>query len=105
MGAQLACQFQIPNAKLESNCQSLIHKIGNPEVVRNEIGILCISIRRALKQTGDGRWQHTPREANGAAHVTAHAEGIGEDRVIWLDTPPSFLINQLQLDNVTASSD
>ncbi|CAI0552116.1 unnamed protein product [Linum tenue] len=68
----------------------------------DETGVLCRSISLYVKSSGAGRWQHICREANIAAHVMAHVETRWDERMVWIDDPPTCLIYQLQLDNVTA---
>ncbi|CAI0445712.1 unnamed protein product [Linum tenue] len=58
-----------------------------------------------MKMTGNGSWQHCPRSGNVAAHMLAHSKMRWNEREVWIDRPPVFIIDQLQLDCVTASSD
>ncbi|CAI0476738.1 unnamed protein product [Linum tenue] len=53
---------------------------------------------------GDSTWRHVRRQANMAAHITAHSDISLNSPVVWVDSPPHFLVNQLMLDNVTVSS-
>ncbi|CAL1407329.1 unnamed protein product [Linum trigynum] len=94
-GVQLAVQFRLPNVKLETDCLSIVHKLQNPTVFMDKTGVLCRSICRLLEATGDGRCSYTNREANQVAHAMAHVDLRWNERFIWLDTPPSFIINQL----------
>ncbi|CAI0467202.1 unnamed protein product [Linum tenue] len=49
---------------------------------------------------GSGSWMFTPREGNMAAHIMAHSTTSWNDQIVWLDNPPTFLVDQLELDNV-----
>ncbi|CAI0546892.1 unnamed protein product [Linum tenue] len=55
-------------------------------------------------ELGGGSWRHVKRQGNRAAHVMAHCEMSWDSPVVWIDSPPNFLVNQLILDNVTISS-
>ncbi|CAI0453651.1 unnamed protein product [Linum tenue] len=104
-GAQLAAHFHYSDVVLESDCLTLIQKMHHPEEQHDEVGVLCRSIRRLLFASGQGGWKHISREANEAAHLMAHTETRWNERVVWVDQPPVFLIDQLLQDNVTASID
>ncbi|CAI0406260.1 unnamed protein product [Linum tenue] len=83
---------------------TLISKIQNPTRDLTEVGVVCRSIWRRLTQL-NGQCRHIPREANGAAHIMARALTPWGERVVWFDTPPICLIDQLQLDDVTTGID
>ncbi|CAI0384948.1 unnamed protein product [Linum tenue] len=53
---------------------------------------------------GSGSWIFTPREGNMAAHIMAHSATDWNDQIVWLDSPPTFLVDQLELDNVASVS-
>ncbi|CAI0464803.1 unnamed protein product [Linum tenue] len=46
----------------------------------------------------NGTWHHIRREANMAARIMAHAEKKWNECVVWLDRPPVYLIDRLQMD-------
>ncbi|CAI0389358.1 unnamed protein product [Linum tenue] len=90
---------------LESDCQVVIHKLQAAHEIQDEVGVICRNVKRLLQGTGECRWHHICREANEAAHVMAHAMSSWNETMIWFDSPPGFLFNQLQLDDVTALTD
>ncbi|CAI0550533.1 unnamed protein product [Linum tenue] len=53
----------------------------------------------------DGTWQHCPRTANNAADLMARSETRWNERCVWVDSPPIFLVDQLKLDAVTTLTD
>ncbi|CAI0460771.1 unnamed protein product [Linum tenue] len=57
-----------------------------------------------LDEMGQVSWQYSPREGNKAAHIMSHSETRWKESVIWFDIPPIFLVDQIVLDNVTATS-
>ncbi|CAI0398823.1 unnamed protein product [Linum tenue] len=101
----MALQHDLHDVVLETDCKVLVHKLQHPSMEQNEVGVLCRSIRRLLSDIGNGRWRHICREANEAAHIMAHAESRWNESLVWFDRPPNYLVNQLQLDSVTASTD
>ncbi|CAI0399470.1 unnamed protein product [Linum tenue] len=104
-GVQMAAQLHFTDMVLESDCLTLIQKLHNPARQQDELGVLGRSIRRLLEETGRGEWKHICREANEAAHVMAHAYTGWNERVVWVDRPPNFLLDQLLQVNVTTSLD
>ncbi|CAL1355132.1 unnamed protein product [Linum trigynum] len=104
MGAQLARQLELPRPILEVDCLSLIEKFLKAEAIHSEIGIICRRTVRFLEDNGldVAHIRHVRRQANNATHVMAHSETHWDCREVWLDRPPVFLIDQLQLDNVTS---
>ncbi|CAI0476924.1 unnamed protein product [Linum tenue] len=92
------------NLVIEVDSLGLVSKIQAAEVINSEIGVICRSIRRLLEESGTGTWQHVGRDGNNAAHIMAHTETRWNECIVWMDNPPFFLVDQLQLDNVTANT-
>ncbi|CAI0383139.1 unnamed protein product [Linum tenue] len=68
--------------------------------VQSEVGVVFQNIRHYLEGMGQGSWTHYLRLDNYAAHIIAHSETRWDERVVWLDRPPIFVIDQLVKDNV-----
>ncbi|CAL1409318.1 unnamed protein product [Linum trigynum] len=84
---------------------NLVHKLRSSEIVQDEVGVICRSIRRYMQELGNNTWHPINREANALALLVTHAEVCWDERMIWVDNPPSFLKDQMQLDIVTMVSD
>ncbi|CAI0424872.1 unnamed protein product [Linum tenue] len=84
---------------------NLVKSLNGAHEVQTEVGVVCRKIRKLLLEAGGGDWKYANRKANEAAHVMAHTRTSWDETVIWFDRPPVFLINQLQLDDVTVSVD
>ncbi|CAL1396675.1 unnamed protein product [Linum trigynum] len=102
---QLAKHFNVQNPCLESDCLSFIQKLSRSDEIQKEMGIICRSVHRMLKELGNGSSRHVRRTANEAAHLTAQAKPKMNETVVWLDSPPAFLLNELQLDCIMANAD
>ncbi|CAL1388014.1 unnamed protein product [Linum trigynum] len=99
-GVQLVKQHNLMNPILETDSLGLVSKIDDAKQIESEIGVVCRSIRRYLEESGLGSWQHIHREGNMTPHCMADSKSRWDERVVWVDSPPSFLVNQLVLDNV-----
>ncbi|CAI0461851.1 unnamed protein product [Linum tenue] len=58
-----------------------------------------------MRELGGGNYKHIKREANEVAHKMAHSMTNWEERQVWLDRPPVFIVDQIKLDDVAATSD
>ncbi|CAL1359509.1 unnamed protein product [Linum trigynum] len=100
-GLQMALQFQVMNTILESDCLTLINWL--QQANRGGYGGKKYSAHAG--GNGNGTWNHVRRTANEAAHLMSRSATRDLEAIVWLDRPPVFLIDQLQHDNVTASTD
>ncbi|CAI0406611.1 unnamed protein product, partial [Linum tenue] len=78
--------------------QTLVQKIDKASSIRTETGIVCRSIRSKLEVLNNGCWKFIQREGNAAAHIMAHRKTRWNETMVWWDTPPDFLADQLLLD-------
>ncbi|CAI0417654.1 unnamed protein product [Linum tenue] len=92
------------NLVLEIGCLSLTHKLAAADSIHTELGIICRNITRLLRETGNGAWQYAPREGNMAAHLMAHVKTRWTEREVWYDRPPLIIVDQIELDDVAATS-
>ncbi|CAL1352428.1 unnamed protein product [Linum trigynum] len=103
LGIQTATLIQAPRLVLESDCQTLVLRLQNSMEDVTDMGIICGSIQRGIRNMGEVRVTHIGREANVAAHLMAQVNARWDERQVWFDTPPLMLLNQLLLDNVIDS--
>ncbi|CAI0465370.1 unnamed protein product [Linum tenue] len=102
MGAQLACQLELPRPELEVDCLSLIEEFQTADRIHTEVGLISRRTVSFLRDNGLDvmHIRHVRRQANNAAHIMAHSETRWDCREVWLDRPPVFLVGQLRLDDV-----
>ncbi|CAI0402249.1 unnamed protein product [Linum tenue] len=91
-GMQLVRQHQLGRPLLELDSLTVIKYIREAGNIHTELGIICRNIQRLL-------------ETNKAAHIMEHSNTRWGEAEVWFDRPLILLIDQLSIDNVTASSD
>jgi ribonuclease HI len=96
-GLILAGQVGCNRIEVNSDCMDVIdvmnqggNSFGPAAAIYEDCTLLCRSFTHVL-------FNHTPREANMAAHVLArHSEGFGS--VVWHEDPPDFIVSVLAND-------
>ncbi|CAL1362199.1 unnamed protein product [Linum trigynum] len=104
MCIQIAAQHQLGVPTLEVDCMNLVKSLIVEHKIQTEVGVVCRKIRKVLLEAGGVDWKYASRKANEAAHVMDHTRTSWDEVVIWFDRPPVFLLDQLQLDDVTVFS-
>ncbi|CAL1408340.1 unnamed protein product [Linum trigynum] len=104
-GVQLAGQFRFRRLQLEVDSSTLVEKLSRSQEIHSEVGTICRRILSLLQETDSNPRSitHVRRTGNGAAHIMAHRETQWDNREVWLESPPIFLIDQVRLDDVTSS--
>ncbi|CAL1360124.1 unnamed protein product [Linum trigynum] len=105
MGAQLAHQFSFMDIEMDVDCLIVVHRLQNPNATKDEVTVVCRNTCRQLEMMRVKAIRHISRDANKGAHLMAHVETRWNEPVIWVERPPVYLVDQLQLDNVTAVTD
>ncbi|CAI0390384.1 unnamed protein product [Linum tenue] len=88
---------------MATDCLQLVRLLTEQSYSRSELGVVCRNIRR-LVEDRRGSFSHTYKEANEAAHIMAHARTRWDERIVWLDRPPIYLVDRIKLDDVAANS-
>ncbi|CAL1373665.1 unnamed protein product [Linum trigynum] len=80
---------------LESDCQSVIHKLNRRDATEMEVGMICEEIRDLAAEEGNVEWRFWKREGNACAHEMARLNCRAEETEIWFSMPPVILVSLL----------
>ncbi|CAL1357193.1 unnamed protein product [Linum trigynum] len=94
-GLKLAMANHFHPMLIESDCQSLIHKLERPDTMNLEIQGNCEEIFDWARRRGEIEWQFWGRKGNEGAHVMARTKCRWEETEAWLSRPPISLVPQL----------
>ncbi|CAN0871839.1 hypothetical protein LINGRAHAP2_LOCUS9954, partial [Linum grandiflorum] len=97
-GIKVAQEHNFRNVIVESDSVLVVQGLWNATIDATELGIYYKSIRRFLGEFDNGSWCFFCREANMDAHIMAHSNANWNDRIVWEDRPPIFLVGQLRFD-------
>ncbi|CAN1222090.1 Putative ribonuclease H protein At1g65750, partial [Linum grandiflorum] len=100
-GIKLALEHNFHKVIVESDSLVVIQGLQEVNDDVTELGNYYKSIRRLMSGFDHGSWRFCRREANMAAHIMAHSNAHWNHKLVCEGRPPIFLIDQLQLDNIT----
>ncbi|XXG83623.1 hypothetical protein AAC387_Pa10g1336 [Persea americana] len=85
---------------LEGNCLRVIQALHM--ISPDPMGHLIEEVNDRLRYFQSTKISHTEREGNIVAHLIARSAAEGDSPVYWIEDPPSFIMDQLNVD-VTAT--
>ncbi|XXG66509.1 hypothetical protein AAC387_Pa06g0064 [Persea americana] len=83
---------------LEGDCLRVIQALQMISPDLSPIGHPIEEVEDRLRSFQSANISHTKREGNIVAHLLATSPAEGDSPVYWIEDPPSFIIDQLNVD-------
>ncbi|CAL1412374.1 unnamed protein product [Linum trigynum] len=103
-GVEIVGRYHFLNSEIQMDCQRVARILRGEQQTQLELGRVYEEIRRKATGLGPVAWSYISRKLNEPAHLVAHTDCGWEREDIWVDSPPSFLVQALQADVMMPSN-